>query len=173
MLRYYEPLDKEYERDSKKRDPILGFRGQYRFMSNFFMRDIELHDLVFKSGEHAFMWHKSDDRDYKKQIMAAPTAQEAKRLGNNNRLRAMGLLRENWEDDPDARIKVMYDVVKAKFKDITLHVMLLQTGLRYLEETNTWNDTFWGRCNGNGLGHLGRVTMVVRHEARVRRKNRN
>ena len=43
---------------------------------------------------------------------------------------------------------------------------LLGTGDTYLEEGNTWNDTFWGVCNGVGENNLGRILMEVREELR-------
>lgn len=165
MLRFYEPLGIEYERDSKSKNPILGYHGEFRFLSNFFVHDVRMHDLVFPSSEHAFMWHKSDDPKYKQQILEAYSPAKAKKLGNNNRLAALGLLREDW-NTPEVRIQVMYDVLKAKFSDIVMWMMLQHTHGRYLEETNTWNDTFWGRSYGNGLNHLGRVQMCIRYQTR-------
>lgn len=172
MLRYYAPLDLWYERDKKTKNPILGFRGQYRFLSNFWVQDVlvqvsKRRSIQFRSAEHAFMWHKSDDEEYQQQILDAIHPAEAKRLGNNNRLRAMGLLRENWEEDDALRLRVMYKVLKAKYNDIVLSMLLSDTGNRYLEETNSWGDTFYGRCNGSGLNNLGRLSMCVRHEQRI------
>lgn len=166
MLRYYAPLEVYYERASKKRNPILEFRGRYRFLSNFFPCDVHLHNIVFKSSEHAFMWHKSKNRKYRQQIMDAPTASEAKRLGNNNRLNAMGLLRDDWRDD-SVRIKAMYDVLKAKYEDARLRLLLLETEQSFLSEGNHWQDYFWGECNGKGENHLGRLSMVVRHQISI------
>lgn len=143
MLRHYAPLGMDYHRDSKKRDPILRFSGQYRFLSNFWRVEVRMRDLVFPTSEHAFMWHKSRNKKYRQQILEAPTPQEAKRLGNNHRLEAMGLLREDWRDDL-VRIRVMYDVLKAKYSDPQLYMWLQNTKERYLCEGNTWNDFFWG-----------------------------
>lgn len=168
MLRYYAPLESYYERDSKKRNPILNFRGDFRFLSNFFMRDLYLRvsdtcTIQFRSGEHAFMWHKSRNRNYRQQIMNAVSPAEAKRLGNNDRLTALGLLRDDWRDDL-VRIRVMYKVLKAKYQDPQLLLWLHRTEKRFLCEGNHWNDVFWGECNGKGENHLGRLSMVVRHE---------
>ena len=30
------------------------------------------------------------------------------------------------------------------------------------EETNHWNDTYWGVCNGVGQNMLGRMLMFIR-----------
>lgn len=47
-------------------------------------------------------------------------------------------------------------------------MQLLATGTRYLEETNTWGDTYWGVCEGKGLNMLGKTLMQVRDELRRR-----
>lgn len=40
---------------------------------------------------------------------------------------------------------------------------LLETGNKYLEETNWWGDTFWGKdLKGNGENTLGRLIMEIR-----------
>lgn len=171
MLRFYEPLGLEYERAAKGKNPILGFSKEHRFLSNFYVRDVEMHDLIFPSSEHAFMWHKSENEDYRRQILEAYSPAKAKALGKNQRLEALGLLRDDWRD-PQVRIRVMYDVLKAKFSDITLWVMLQATQNRYLEETNYWNDVFWGRCRSEGENHLGRLLMCIRYETRRTDKSR-
>ena len=43
---------------------------------------------------------------------------------------------------------------------------LLDTGDAHLEETNTWKDTFWGVCKGEGQNNLGKILMSVREELR-------
>jgi ribA/ribD-fused uncharacterized protein len=170
MKRHYELLGLDYERDSKKRNPILGFKDRYVFLSNFFVRDLEMHGLIFKSSEHAFMWHKSEDEEYRHAILTARTPRDAKRLGNNDRLVKLNLLRSDWRDDA-VRVKVMYEVLKAKYRDKELWTWLQSTEARYLEETNWWNDIFWGRCNGIGANHLGRLSMCVRFETKTRKPN--
>lgn len=170
MLRHYEILGLDYERDNRKKNPILGFRGEFRFLSNFYVRDVFMQiskslTVQFRSSEHAFMWHKSDDKKYRQQIMDAVHPAEAKRLGNNNRLSALGLLRDDWPD-PKVRAKVMYEVLKAKYDDYHLRTALIATERRYLEETNHWGDVFWGRCNDQGENNLGRLSMCIRYECK-------
>ncbi len=45
-----------------------------------------------------------------------------------------------------------------------LREKLLATGDRKLVEGNTWGDTFWGVCRGNGKNHLGKILMKIRAE---------
>jgi GTP cyclohydrolase II len=48
-----------------------------------------------------------------------------------------------------------------------LYNRLLATGDKYLEETNWWNDTFWGKnLKGEGENHLGQILMQVRDKLR-------
>ena len=42
--------------------------------------------------------------------------------------------------------------------------MLQETRDFYLEETNWWNDTFWGVCNRKGKNILGHLLMKIRDE---------
>lgn len=48
----------------------------------------------------------------------------------------------------------MKRVLHAKFSNPLLKRKLLQISEPIVEE-NTWNDTFWGVCNGKGLNILG------------------
>ena len=41
---------------------------------------------------------------------------------------------------------------------------LLATEDAYLEEGNTWGDTYWGTCDGIGKNIMGLLTMRVREE---------
>jgi predicted NAD-dependent protein-ADP-ribosyltransferase YbiA (DUF1768 family) len=45
-----------------------------------------------------------------------------------------------------------------------LRERLLATGEAELIEGNTWNDTFWGVCKGEGQNWLGKILMEVRKE---------
>jgi len=56
--------------------------------------------------------------------------------------------------------------VREKFKQEDLKQMLLDTGDQELVEGNTWNDTFWGVCRGEGQNNLGKILMKVRMELR-------
>ena len=59
----------------------------------------------------------------------------------------------------------MYDVLISKFTlTPELKEKLLQTGSKYLEETNYWNDTYWGVCDGKGKKTLGELLMKIRNE---------
>lgn len=150
----YIPLQLPYEFDDEG-EPILGFEGTYEFLSNFFPCPVLLPTGIVPSSEHAYMLEKDSDPEYKKKIREAKTAGQAKRIGYKAKL----------PDDWDAvrRFTAMHEALKRKFVSEEMAVRLLDTGLRYLEETNRHGDKFWGRCNGEGKNHLGRQLMVIRN----------
>jgi ribA/ribD-fused uncharacterized protein len=81
------------------------------------------------------------------------TAGAVKRLGRKM------VLRDDWEE---VKVDIMRDLLIQKFSQQPFRRLLLATGDSYLEETNTWNDTFWGVCNGKGKNQLGILLMEIR-----------
>jgi ribA/ribD-fused uncharacterized protein len=114
----------------------------------------------FPSSEHAFMSFKNDDLSYI-ETCANPAKQPAE-------IKALGRTIElvpNWDE---IKVSVMEKVLRAKFTQNTqLGQRLLFTGDRELVEGNTWNDKFWGVCNGEGENHLGKLLMKIRSELRA------
>jgi ribA/ribD-fused uncharacterized protein len=73
-------------------------------------------------------------------------------------------MRDDWDD---VKLGIMRDLVSRKFKqNKDLRLMLEATGDQELVEGNTWNDTFWGVCNGEGCNWLGKILMEVRDGTR-------
>ena len=137
---------------------ICGFFEKYRPLSNYDETTFKLFDINFKSSEHAFHYFKTSDEEWKQKILNAETPSEAKKLGR------ICPIRENWDE---VKIKVMYGILCNKFsQNKELKELLMSTGYKYLEETNDWNDTFWGVCNGKGENNLGKCLMRVREEIR-------
>ena len=101
------------------------------------------------------MLEKDSDPAYKKKIREAKTAYQAKRIGYTAKLP------EDW--DQVRRFTAMHEALKRKFVSDEMAMRLLDTGLAYLEETNSHGDTFWGRYRGKGKNHLGRQLMVIRN----------
>jgi ribA/ribD-fused uncharacterized protein len=134
---------------------ILGFFGRYAFLSNFHPSPIEVDGSVYPTVEHAFQAAKTTDPAKAREIRKAKKPGDAKRLGRKVRLR------EDWEQVKDS---IMYELLKKKFKDDSLKRGLLATKDEYLEETNTWKDTYWGVCDGKGSNKLGHLLMKVRSE---------
>jgi predicted NAD-dependent protein-ADP-ribosyltransferase YbiA (DUF1768 family) len=73
-------------------------------------------------------------------------------------------VRPDWDD---TKINTMLTLLRQKFAlGSELAKKLLDTGNRDLVEGNTWGDTFWGVCKGQGENMLGKLLMQVRAELR-------
>lgn len=121
------------------------------------MSPVVYEDLSFYSAEAAFQSAKSTDLNIRKQFCCL-FPKQAKKMGRAIRLR------EDWEEVKD---QVMYDILKSKFSNERLRQLLLQTGNKELIENNSWNDTYWGVCNGKGQNKLGKLLMQVREELKT------
>jgi ribA/ribD-fused uncharacterized protein len=139
-------------------EPILGFFGPFRFLSNFYISSVVYDGVLYNSSEHAYMTQKTFDEELRLRIRSAPKPSDAKKEARNVPLRS------DWEE---VKIKIMYEVLWAKFtQNPDLKFQLLSTGDRYLEETNTWGDIIWGVCNMEGQNLLGQLLMLLRNQLR-------
>lgn len=135
---------------------ITSFRGEYRFLSNFYPTKFLFQGFEWSTAEHAYQAMKKVDLEYWKKLLdPSVTAADAKRLGR--------------EVDIDSsfhrnRIHYMRMIVNAKFgSNPELMKMLRETAPHELVEGNTWGDTFWGQCPiGNGRNELGKILMTIR-----------
>ena len=132
---------------------INGFHGEFRFLSNFAPVTVEYEGMSFPSVEHAYVAAKTTDLEKRREIQQVPTAGQVKRLGRRLKVR------EDWED---IKVDVMRDLLIQKFSQEPYKTKLIQTRGYYLEETNTWGDTFWGVCEGVGDNVLGWILMEIR-----------
>jgi len=135
--------------------PITSFRGEYRFLSNFWPCTVKYCGEVYLSVEHAYQAAKSVDAEVHTTIRRLSTPGAAKRAG-----RAIEI-RSDWLD---VRLDIMEQLVRDKFhRDDELRLRLLATEDATLVEGNNWGDRFWGQCPiGVGQNHLGRILMRVR-----------
>lgn len=132
---------------------INSFRGEYFFLSNFYMAPVVYNGRLFTNSEAAFQAQKSKNPDRIK-YFCNMNPYEAKRQGRRLPLR------DDWEN---VKIDIMYNIVLAKFtQNPELKEKLLATGDAYLEEENNWGDRVWGTVNGFGHNHLGKILMDVR-----------
>lgn len=134
---------------------ITGFRGNHRFLSNFYPSQVGFEGLSCRTVEHAYQAAKARNESDRAYIASAFSAGEAKRRGQNLDFRP------DWEE---VKLEIMEGLVRVKFADPTLAVRLRDTGDAELIEGNTWGDTFWGVCNGVGENHLGKILMRIRTE---------
>ena len=77
----------------------------------------------------------------------------AKRLGGSIKER------KDWEE---VKVLLMSYLVVQKFAQEPFKTWLLETGDEELVEGNTWGDTFWGVCKGEGENQLGIILMGIR-----------
>jgi len=142
-------------------NPIDDFRGEYRWLSNFGANTFVWRGVWWKTSEHAYQAAKTDDPAAFAAIRAATTAREARRMGQEVRLRA------TWEGE---KLGVMREVVTAKFEqNQALVERLLATGDRPLIEGTTWHDNFWGTCRCSRCGDHGRNELgTLLEELRAR-----
>lgn len=132
---------------------INSFRGEYAFLSNMHESPITLGGVKYTCAEAAFQAVKLKDKNQRTQFenLSGPAA---KALGRRVKLR------EDWNE---IRIDVMRWIIHEKFKQNQMLLKkLISTNNQELVEGNTWNDKFWGVCNGIGQNWLGKILMEER-----------
>ncbi len=137
---------------------IFGFFGEYRFLSNFHESKLIVDGIIYLNSEAAYMAGKTDNKTIKK-IFSRLSPLEARELGTNIKII------DNWDS---LRISHMQKCIDAKFiGNKELSRKLLATENKTLEETNNWNDTFWGRVDGVGENNLGKCLMNTRDRLKL------
>jgi len=141
---------------------ICGFFGRNRFLSNFYPTKIGTFWLgtLFPSTEHAYQAAKFPKKYHKEFIDI--TASESKKLADEI-IKSYPTL---FNDEMWSKVKdtVMAQVVFQKFtNNLDLKFLLLETEDKYLEETNSWGDVYWGVCKEIGKNKLGKILMATRN----------
>jgi ribA/ribD-fused uncharacterized protein len=131
---------------------INAFEGEYKFLSNFYLDQIEYDGLVYPALENAFQAQKTTDL-VEREKFTHYTPAKAKQKGRQLDLR------DDWEFLKD---DLMQEQLKIKFKNEPLRTKLMKTVPAHLVEGNWWGDEYWGRCNGKGKNKLGVLLMDVR-----------
>ena len=147
---------------------IDSFKGRWAFLSNFYPCEIEHQGIRYPSVEHFYVSMKCNNEqmingkhytigDFREMIAITPSPGLVKKIGQKIKVRS------DWDDK---KLEFMNWAIREKFKDMNLSELLIGTEDMELIESNTWNDTFWGVCNGKGKNHLGKILMKVRDELR-------
>lgn len=138
----------------------MRFRDEYYFLSNMYPCDITLTicgvDYTFSCVEAAFQAHKEMSRINE---FVGINGFEAKKLGRKVNIFADWGCTAHWNR---RRVGIMRIILMYKFDQ---HPDLLEKLLAIdgpIVEENTWNDTFWGVCNGKGENQLGELLMEIR-----------
>jgi len=145
-----------------KTQVINRFIGNYYFLSNFYLGEIEFDGITYPSSENVFQALKSvDPRSLKEFANISPG--EAKAKGRKIKCRA------DWDG---VKVDLMKDILRVKFENMGLRTNLLLTEKADLVEGNDWHDNFWGTCTCHKCIHLhnedsntlGKLLMEVRKE---------
>jgi len=130
-----------------KRLVVFEFKGQYRYLSNFFI------EPDGTNVESEFQAAKCEDPAMAKLILRMNPL-EAKYAGRQCKMR------EDWDAK---KLLIMYELVLKKFKDHNQLAWKLRASKpAILEEGNGHGDRFWGMVDGEGDNHLGKILMEVR-----------
>lgn len=135
---------------------INGFFGEFRWLSNFAKLEtpIVLNGIEFHTTENAYQAGKCKQMD-DFVLFGNLSASEAKAFGKQV---------EKRFDFEENKLAIMESLLEMKFSQPSFKEKLLATGNCYIEETNTWNDTFWGVCDGVGENNLGMIIMKIRNK---------
>jgi len=139
------------------------FRGTKYFLSNFYNCKIKYEGIIYPSVENAYQASKTLDFEERKQFIHI-TPEKARQLGRQLQLR---------KDHCNLKLIIMKELLQIKFNNKELKLKLLSTGDEWLEEKNTWNDTYWGTCNGIGENNLGKLLMNIRNKHKITEDIRN
>ena len=135
----------------------MRFRDSYYFLSNMFPAPvtvvIERKPYTFSCAEAAFQAFKCPARAAE---FTGLNGFEAKKKGR------WVPLRPDWDD---VRLPIMRCIVRKKFQQNPELLAKLRGVNGEIVEDNTWKDCFWGRCNGIGENHLGKILMSIRDNA--------
>lgn len=135
---------------------IRGFFGEYRFLSNYHLCPIWFEGLLYPSTENAYQAAKVALTDRPEFLKMTPP--ESKRAWKGKSIYTP----ERWDAIKD---NIMYRILVEKFGyNEQLGQLLKNTGGRYLEETNSWGDAYWGFDvnTQSGQNVLGTMLMQIR-----------
>jgi hypothetical protein len=117
--------------------------------------------LSYRTNEHFYVAMKTKDIEIRKQITEIRNPYEVKQFGYTFPLR------EGWKA---IKISTMKTGIDYKFSDDNpiLKQKLIETKDQYIQEGNTWGDSFWGYCfiDEMGKNNLGKLIMERREEIR-------
>lgn len=156
----------------KEQKVIDSFRGQYRFLSNFWPVSFKVSGIRYPSVEHAYQAYKTYDKTLRRKVAELPTPGKAKNFW-----------KENENSNPvlsfdQMKTSLMNSLIYNKFSfenEIMLIKLLVDTNDFDLIEGNNWGDKFWGMEKENGVwvgeNNLGLILMKRRQNF-IEQKNK-
>ena len=139
---------------------ILEFRGETRWLSNFWPSLVYYDGVLYPTVENAYQAAKFPPTAIERTTLRDCSAKESKAIGAR-----APVIKAEWNL---RRVPVMYDLLCQKFTaGNSLADRLVATGDGQLVEGNNWGDRFWG-VDGHGLNMLGRLLMIIRDTLKAR-----
>lgn len=142
------------------------FRGEHRYLSNFYPVLLHFEGLDFPTLEHAYQAAKFLDREVREGLSQIRKPGTVKRLAKE--FKKAGLQRPDWHD---INVGTMKELLEQKFGQAPFGSWLVYTGDVPLVEGNTWHDNFWGTCRcgrdeclAPGRNMLGKLLMGTREK---------
>lgn len=136
---------------------IKGFFGDYRWLSNFHECSVFFEGLRYRSSENAYQAAKiyADSRHHLQDCYPKESKKKWKKYT---------LLDDSKEEWDARKYDVMSSILFDKFyRHVELRQKLIETGDKYLEETNHWTDCDWGvDVKFGGKNNLGKILTKIR-----------
>lgn len=136
------------------------FRGEYRWLSNFWEAPFYLDGARHQSTEIAYQISKCAHTSDMFRIINASGSKEAKEIGQTVKM---------WDGFESNKDRIMFSLNVLKFtQNPELARKLANTGSEEIVELNHWCDNYWGVCNCRkcdgklGENRLGKILMDVR-----------
>lgn len=139
------------------------YRGEFRFLSNFWLVDIVYGGRMWPSVEHAFQAYMTNDEAMRQKIHSMINPSDVKKESQKEDFPLRN-------DKEEIQLFLMSELIKRKFsvKDHPeLAYKLFLTDPLLLIEGNNWGDTYWGICGNIGYNNLGKLQMQQRENIKV------
>lgn len=140
---------------------IVGFTGEHSFLSMAYPLNKPLIEKIgpamfrYPTLRKAYYAHSTDDLGLKATIITMENTEDLSTVV------PIEFRRNDWSE---LRERVLYQLLKQKFKDSTLRLKLKHTGTKELIHVNPDN-LFWGTDGeGEGENRLGKLLMKLREE---------
>lgn len=146
--------------DEEKNQVLFYFRKEeYGWLSNFERAEQVINGIKYPTNEHYYQSEKTNSKEIKDWILAAPSAWLAMKAGDSLRPKEKT---ENWEL---IKLSIMKKGLRTKFlQNPDLRKKLIETGNARIHEDSP-TDKFWGV---KGSDHLGKLLMEVRNELKIK-----
>ena len=137
---------------------IQGFKGEYAFLSPFFLSKISYEGNIFKSVIQFYVFHKTSNNVEKAIVLSKQTPNEIYNIGKNLRLKT-----EEWESIKE---RVMLTGYVLYFNQNSVFAnSLLRTNNSQLIHQIIPPDKYWGidQSTGEGRNRLGAILSTIRY----------